>query len=122
MAGNGAASVRDHRAETQSWESQRCSTLAKRGIRMVSTPDLSGEDLFMSPSVDMSVHKSNPQVPDHRKVAEVWMEDSLLLPSGVGGYRKSHSEVKMDPKLVQATFARARCVTGQELSMYAVVS
>lgn len=88
MAGRRAASVRDHRAETHG-ESQRCSTLAEQGIHMVNTPDLSGEGLFMSPSIDLSVLKGNPQVPDHGKVAEVWLEDSLLLPSGAGGYRQS---------------------------------
>lgn len=80
MAGSRAASVRDHRAETHE-ASQRCSTLAKWGISTVNTPDLSGEGLFMSPSIDMSVRESNPQVPVQGKVPEVWLEDSLLLPS-----------------------------------------
>lgn len=107
--------------ELRHGESQRCSTSAERGIHMVNTPHLSGEGLFMSPSIDMSVFEGNPQVPDHGKVAEVWLEDSLLLPSGAGGYRQ-HSEVKMAPKLVQGTSAQAHCCTGQELSMYAVGS
>lgn len=88
MAGSGAASVRDHRAEIHG-ENQRCSTLAQRGIHMVNTPHVSGEGLFLSPSIDTSVFEGNPQVPDHGNVAEVWLEDSLLLPSGAGGYRQS---------------------------------
>lgn len=54
---------------------------------MMNTPDVNGEDLFISPSADMYMLKCYPQITDDKEMAEVWLEDPLLLPCGAGRYK-----------------------------------
>lgn len=57
------------------------------GVHMKNTPDVNGEDLFISPSADMYMLKCYPQITDYKEMAGVWLEDPLLLPCGPGRYR-----------------------------------
>lgn len=47
-------------------------------------PDMSGEDVFTSLSADIHVFMSHSSITDYKDLAELRLEDLLLLLSGVG--------------------------------------